>query len=129
MTCHLLSATETETLHNLIENRVQAAARDRRNPVTRTHLVLFNPTTRQFASWRIPNAEPDAILPNEPTDIQRLAAAGFLVLCEIPEFANKPTLFLWRTLTAKAAARRSLEARFAGMTPAERAIARQARSC
>jgi len=80
-----MSATETETLRNLIENRVKAAACDE-TPAERTHLVLFNPTTRQFASWLIPNAEPGSLLPNEPADIQNLQAAGFVVLCKIPEY-------------------------------------------
>ena len=89
MTTQLFSEAESETLKNLIANRVKAAACDKQTPAERTHLVLFNPATRQFGSWLIPNAEPGSLLPNEPTDIKRLKAAGFVVLCEIPEYKTE----------------------------------------
>ena len=87
---YLLSKFETATLIHLIENRVKAAACEGLTPAERTHLILFNPCTRQFASWLIPNAESGAILPNEPTDIKRLKAAGFVTLCKIPEYKPEP---------------------------------------
>lgn len=90
MTTYLMSEPESETRRNLIENRVKAAACEEQIPAERTHLVLFNSATRQFASWLIPNAEPGTLLPNEPTDIKNLKAAGFVVLCEIPEYQPEP---------------------------------------
>jgi len=133
---HLLSKSESETLRDLIENRVKAAACEGRTPAERTHLILFNPYTRQFASWLIPNAEPGSLLPNEPGDIKRLKAAGFVKLCEIPEYKPEPKpefrrgykpgwkplkglkLRTDRGLQAEADAQAALQARFSGVRSA-----------
>ena len=90
MRTYLLSSTETKTLEQLITNLVKAAARKELEPVEGVHQVLFNPITRQFAARLTPKPNPEALLRHDPSDIQNLKAAGFVSLCEIPQYKDKP---------------------------------------
>lgn len=86
----ILTKPEADNLDRLIRGHVEAAACEEQAAATKAYRICFNPETREFASAFIFKTAPEALLAHEQPGVNFLLAAGYVSLCEVPQYRIAP---------------------------------------